>query len=431
MEISLSPLQMGDDTLTISAIRDVSERRVIEQRFRALWESAPDGLMISDSGGRIVLVNSEAKRMFGYEESELVGQLIEELVPVRFRARHHDYRMGYLKAPRLRPIVAGRVQFARRKDGAEFPVEISLSPIETDEGTVVMSAIRDITERCNTEARLQQIEELNSELEQSRAALLEQNRLLQTKNRELDEFAYCASHDLQEPLRKLISFGRLLPLDLGGDLPPKAADDLRYIVAAATRMKTLIEGLLELSRAGSSAMQLKRVELDTCVDEAIDILETRIAETSAVIRRDPLGAVQGDPLLLTQLYQNLIGNALKFRRPGEAPQVHITALASASGTVYGVRDHGIGIKLEYVDRIFAPFKRLHGAEEFEGSGVGLAICRRVVERHAGRIWVESEPGVGSHFRFTLAGAVEDASWKPAKVVQPSCCWLKTIPETRS
>ncbi|MBN2307346.1 MAG: cache domain-containing protein [Candidatus Hydrogenedentes bacterium] len=237
-------------------------------------------------------------------------------------------------------------------------------------------------------------------LTQRTQELEQANEELVRKNKDLDEFTYVASHDLQEPLRKLIAFGKMLPDDLPGELPERARKDLEFIVDAADRMQSLVRDLLNLSRAGRTAFVTERVPLGDCVERALVALAARIEESGAQIEQGVLPDVQGDPRLLTQLYQNLISNAIKFVQ-GAPPRVQITVEDHNGVAVFGVRDNGIGINPEYTEQIFAPFRRLHGRSEYDGSGIGLAICRKVVQRHGGAIWVESEPGVGSHFKFTL------------------------------
>ncbi len=419
VEISLRPLRVGDDNMVIAAIRDVTDRKRLEQGYQALLEAAPDAFVITDQQGLITLVNHQAERIFGYPRSELLGRSVEVLLPDRLRSQHVVHRRGYVESPRVRPMGTGRVLFGRRKSGLEFPVEISLSPLVTPEGTRIIAAIRDVSELRGQKARLQQIEDLNRELMRGRQALEAQNRELEKANRELGEFTYVASHDLQEPLRKLLSFGKLLPMDLGGDLPEKAAQDLAFITDAAARMQALVQDLLSLSRAGRNEMVYGDVSLDACVARALDVLEARVAETSAVVHVDSMGTVRGDETLLTQLFQNLLGNALKFHRPGQAPEVWVGVEETADGRVYSVRDSGIGIKSEYLDRVFAPFKRLHSQTEYEGSGIGLAICRTVVERHGGRIWAESGEGQGACFRFTLGATEERDAWSEESAIQRS------------
>jgi len=229
------------------------------------------------------------------------------------------------------------------------------------------------------------------------------NAKLAHRNEELDEFTYVASHDLQEPLRKLKSFSRLLVSDMGDvQLPERAARDLEFIHQAADRMRCLVQDLLELSRAGRAAMNVRETPLGLCLDAALDQLELQIKERNADIRREPLPTAEVDRTLITQLFQNLIGNAIKFQRGDRRPVVEVTVEDSAGGPIIGVRDRGIGIKPEFAERIFTPFKRLHGRHEYEGTGIGLAVCRKAVARHGGRIWVESAAGEGAHFRFTLS-----------------------------
>ena len=225
---------------------------------------------------------------------------------------------------------------------------------------------------------------------------------LARSNKELEQFAYAASHDLQEPLRKLLAFTDLLRKDLGDHLPERANKDMGFITESARRMRDLVDRTLELSRVGCCAREDERVSLAECSGQAIDMLSVRVAETSAEIARDELPEVRGDRTMLTQVYQNLIGNALKFA--GERrPVIRLTAERTDGHWVLGVKDNGIGIKPDRCEEIFLPFKRLHGRGEYEGTGMGLAICRRCVERHGGLIWVESEPGRGAHFKFTLNG----------------------------
>ncbi|TWT40469.1 Phytochrome-like protein cph1 [Phycisphaerae bacterium RAS1] len=256
------------------------------------------------------------------------------------------------------------------------------------------------------------------------------NEELRRRNLELDEFTYIASHDLQEPLRKLTSFSRLLARDVGAALSPQALKDLDFICEAARRMQALVQDLLELSRTGKTAMKRQTVSLHACADQALEALKARVEETNPDLSRDDLPEVVGDMTMLTQLYQNLIGNALKFRSADRRPSVRLTVEQRDGQRVLGVLDNGIGIKDQYSSQIFAAFKRLHGRDEYEGTGIGLAICRKAVERHGGTIWVESQPGKGSHFRFTL-GNMETAECPDAIDNRPSFCSRTMTPATRS
>jgi signal transduction histidine kinase len=277
----------------------------------------------------------------------------------------------------------------------------------------------------------QQLREYAATTEEACRAMERANDELRRKNQELDEFTFVASHELQEPLRKMTSFSTLLAKDAGGGLSAAARHDLDFITDAAKRMQTLIQDLLSFSRTGRAAMKREHIPLQQCVDRALIGLATRIEDTGASIERDPLPVVCGDPTLLTQLYQNLIGNALKFVPPGRAPHIRLTCEYPEGKPVLGVQDNGIGIKPEYCEQIFAPFKRLHARGEYEGSGIGLSICRKAVERHGGTLWVESQPGEGSHFRFTLDSAQEVNAWESSTANPRSSFLPKMIPAIKS
>jgi two-component system CheB/CheR fusion protein len=363
---------------------DITTQKAQEERYRAVVEVVPTGLLNVDVEGKIVMANAASEQLFGYAREELVGSSIDRLIPSALVAAHRRHVREYFYRPAAQRMAPGRELNAVDRSGREFPVEIALSPVTLADGVFVLASITDITERKAAE-RMR--EKFTSDLK--------------SRNQELDEFTYVASHDLQEPLRKMVAFSKLLASDMGEDLPERAATDLHHIKLSATRMQQLVQDLLALSRAGKSAMKLEQVPLATCVENALDAIKVRIDETQADITWDALPPVVADPTLLTQLLQNLLVNALKFTRPGHPPRVHIAARKTSEGIEVGVRDNGIGIKREYMDQLFTPFKRLHGREEYEGAGIGLAICRKVVERHGGMIWVESEPGAGAHFKFTL------------------------------
>jgi light-regulated signal transduction histidine kinase (bacteriophytochrome) len=274
--------------------------------------------------------------------------------------------------------------FGRRKDGTGFPVEISLSPLGTDSQTLIVSIIRDITSRKQAEKRL-------------RASAAE----LERSNRELEQFAYVASHDLQEPLRMVASYTQLLARRYQGKLDADADEFIEFAVEGARRMQELINDLLTYSRVGSRALELRSVEANRIVDRVIGDLGGAIRDSRASVTRDDLPTVQADPTQLEQLFQNLIANAIKFRRSDVAPQVHVSAKRTRAAWSFEVRDNGIGIEQPYLERIFVLFQRLHSRAEYPGTGIGLAICKRIVERHGGMMTVRSQPGQGTVFEFTL------------------------------
>ncbi len=226
------------------------------------------------------------------------------------------------------------------------------------------------------------------------------NRELAIRNKDLEEFAYVASHDLQEPLRKMISFSDLLRRDLGDAVNEKVQRDIGFIRDSAERMQRLVDDLLALSRASRAPKKREQLGLDECVNTALEALEVRLEERGAVIERDALPEVWGDRTILTQLYQNLISNAVKFNDK-KPPRIRVTAEKTDGRWIFGVADNGIGINSEYASQVFRPFQRLHTSREYEGSGIGLAICQKAVERHGGEIWIEPSPLGGAHFRFSL------------------------------
>ncbi|MCB2181109.1 MAG: hypothetical protein KQH63_03670 [Desulfobulbaceae bacterium] len=260
----------------------------------------------------------------------------------------------------------------------------------------------------NLQKEIEERQKTQQQLKMSLAELEVVNVDLTRKNSELDEFTYVASHDLQEPLRKLVSFSDLLRKDLGDDLPDRAATDLSFITDASLRMQNLVQALLDLSRSGRFELKMEVFPLRHCVEQAIAAVDLRVKETGATIVIDSLPDIYGDAAMLTQVYQNLLGNALKFVS-GNHPEVHITMDTENGQPVFGVKDNGIGIRPEYTRQIFTPFKRLHGRDEYEGAGIGLSICRKIIERHGGVLWVESEYGKGTHFKFTLANRGDESA----------------------
>jgi PAS domain S-box-containing protein len=362
---------------------EIAERVRAHGGFRQLLESAPDAFIIADHHGQIVLINTEAERIFGYPRSELLGRPIEILIPQRFHARHIEHRGEFAVNPRIRPMGSGLELYGLRKDGGEFPVEISLSPLETDEGMLISAAIRDVTERKQSQERLRHYAEQ-----------------LQQSNLDLQQFASVASHDLQEPLRTIATFCDMLHRSYHGRFDAQADQWLTFVMDGARRMQALVQDLLAYSRLESRAQPWETVHCGEVFKKAAANLQSSIEETGATLTCDNLPDVQGEPAQLAQLFQNLLSNAIKFRGP-QPPRIHASAEPSDDVYVFSISDNGLGIDPKHHERIFELFKRLHPADRYPGTGLGLAICRKVVIRHGGRIWVESEPGKGSTFRFTI------------------------------
>ena len=341
-------------------------------------------MVVVNQGGEIVLLNVQAEKQFGYHRDELVGQKVTNIIPEGFAERIIADALRSTADALAQQIGTGIELTARRKDGTEFPIEIMLSPLENAEGTLVTAAIRDITARKAAEADLlNKVQELNR------------------SNEELGQFAYIASHDLQEPLRMVASYTQLLSRRYKGKLDSDADEFIAFAVDGAGRMQRLIQDLLSYSRVSSKGQDLLEISSEDAFQQALVNLRGAIADSGALVTHDPLPAVLADEIQLTQLFQNLVGNAIKYQSPG-IPRVHVSATRNdGKKWIFSVKDNGLGIAPEYFDRIFGMFQRLHKREEFAGTGIGLAICKKIVERHGGNISVESEPGKGSTFSFAL------------------------------
>jgi PAS domain S-box-containing protein len=350
-----------------------------------------------NQGGEIVLLNLQAEKQFGYCRDELVGKNVKSIIPEGFAERLIADALRSVEDALAQQIGTGIELAGRRKDGSAFPLEIMLSPLQSTEGFLVTAAIRDITERKRAEAALAK---RTRELMYSEEALKQKAQELSRSNAELQQFAYVASHDLQEPLRTMASFAQLLQRRYQGKLDASADDFIHFIVDGATRMQGLIQDLLAYSRVGSRGKDFVPTDCTAVFDQAVANLRAAIAESAAVVTRDPLPTVPCDGEQLIQVFQNLIGNSIKFR-DSAAPQVHVAAENRPADWVFSVKDNGIGIDPQYAKQIFEVFQRLHNRTEYPGSGIGLAIAKKIVERHGGHIWVDSQPRQGATFFFTL------------------------------
>jgi PAS domain S-box-containing protein len=503
-----------------------------EQTHRELLEALPDALVVINAVGFIVLVNERTERLFGYRREELLGQPIEILVPERARQEHVEHRRRYFTNPRSRPMGVSLKLFGQRKDGSLFPVEISLSPIHTAQGTLATSVIRDISGRERQEAKFRtlvenipavtfiapldenvpelyvspQIEELlgftqkewvedpvlwhrqlhpddrerwnrqfaptcatgepfreiyrfvakdgravwvhgsarmvrdaegkllflqgvafdvtsikeaevalheakeslrqiNADLErrvrERTEELARSMAELQEKTEELEQFAYVASHDLREPLRTLVNWPQRLAKQYRGRLDEQADDWVNRIINGAERMRRLIDDLSQYARVLRRDRAFAPADCALVVREACANLQAALEEGGARVTLGTLPVVHGNQQQLMLLFQNLIGNAVKFRDPGRPACVEIDSRREGGDWLLWVRDNGIGVEAKYLKRIFGLGERLHSASKYAGTGFGLAICEKIVAGHGGRLWAESEPGQGSTFFFTL------------------------------
>ena len=392
IEIMLSPLESIEGILITAAIRDISVRKdaekhlaQMESRYRGLLEAAPDGMVVVNQGGDIVLLNAQAENQFGYRRDELIGQKVTSIIPEGFAERLIADEARSASEALAQQIGTGIELTGLRKDGSEFPIEIMLSPLESTEGILVTAAIRDITIRKEAEAHLvDKVEQLNR------------------SNSELEQFAYIASHDLQEPLRMVASYTQLLSRRYSGKLDSDADEFIAFAVDGANRMQQLIKDLLSYSRVEKKGHEMRDISSDSALQEALINLRGAIVESGALVTHSPLPEVKANEIQLIQLFQNLISNAIKYQGQG-VPQIHVSAARNgAPKWIFSIQDNGLGIEPQFFEKIFGMFQRLHKRGEFEGTGIGLAICKKIVECHGGSISVESTPGLGSTFHFSLA-----------------------------
>lgn len=388
MSISQSPVRdLGGQVVGFSEIaREIGEKKKAEALFRLAVESNPAVLLMTDRSGQILLANASASEVFGYTQEELLSMGVEALLPSGLSHEHTRLRQDYIRRPGRRQMGAGRDLFARRKDGSEFPVEVALNPLKTADGALVLCVLVDITAR--------------KELELERKRFVEE---LSRSNAELQQFAYVASHDLQEPLRMVSSFCGLIKDRYGDQLDKDGEEFIDFAIDGAQRMQRQISDLLEYSRLNSRPPEMMLVSSQKAVDVALGNLSQAIADSGAKIQVQNMPQVYGNEAQLVRLFQNLLSNAIKFC--GEkTPEIIVSSEERGSDIVFSITDNGIGIERSFHGAVFGIFKRLHSADEYAGTGMGLAICKRIVEQHGGQLWVDSEPGQGSTFSFSLRSA---------------------------
>src|ERR1051326_909216 len=377
VEISLSPLETEEGTMVMSAVRDITARKKAEQKFKDLLESAPDAMVIVNQKGDIVLVNSQAVKLFGWKQEELMGQKIEVLVPQRVRDIHPPHRTNFFDSPKARSMGAGLELNGLRKDGSEFPVEISLSPLETEEGLFVSSAIRDVTERKRFEQTLQDANRLKS------------------------EFLASMSHELRTPLNGILGFSEFLIDEKPGPLNEAQKEYLNDILNSGRHLLQLINDVLDLSKVEAGRMDLfvESFSLTEAIDHAISVVSSLARDKQIEITREmtlEADEVTLDQQRLKQILYNLLSNAVKFT--DERGRVRIAAdTVDADRFRIQVIDNGIGIKKEDMKRLFKEFEQLDSgtSRRYGGTGLGLALTKRLVELQNGVITVESEFGKGT------------------------------------
>ncbi len=364
----------------IGTCTDIEEKKREAEAFAAraaIVEAADDGIIGQDIDGNIVTWNGGARRLYGYSADEVMGRSSAMLIP----ADLPDEMTQILETIRRGETMEHHETVRVRKDGKRLDISFTLSPIKDGQGKItgIAGIERDISKAKQSEAELRR------------------------SNAELEQFAYVASHDLQEPLRAMAGTVQILQRRYQGQLDARADEIIAHAVAAVTRMQTLVSDLLAFSRLARHGDPFAPTDFVMVLQDVCANLEVAIAESGAVITHDALPEVTADASQLRQLLQNLLSNAIKFR--GEHPlQIHVSARREENMWLFSVRDNGPGIEPQYFERIFVIFQRLHTRDEYPGTGIGLAVCRKIVERHGGRIWLESKIDAGSTFHFTIADA---------------------------
>ncbi len=402
--------------------------------FEGLFEFAPDAIIVVNHRGIIVRANKQAERLFGYSPNELFNAHHEILLPERFRKEHMEHRQTYMTDPHIRPMGTGLELYGRKKDGSEFSVDIALGPLKVGEETLVIAVIRDVSERKKAEKSLRRAydelelkvmertlalsitnEELLAEIEERKRTeaqleeykrnlgeqVTERTAELMAVNKELEAFSYSVSHDLRAPLRHLSGFVERLQNQIADHPDEKTHKYMTAIITASRRMDRLINDLLALSHIGRKEMQKRKVNLNALVRGVVQEIQEELKERQIRWEIDNLPDVLGDQSLLRLVIVNLASNAVKFSSSRAQAEIRIGCKDENDKYTCSIADNGVGFDMQYVDRLFGVFQRLHTLAEFEGTGIGLANVQRIIARHGGKVWAEGAVGQGATFYFTL------------------------------
>jgi PAS domain S-box-containing protein len=382
--------------------------------FRGLLESAPDAMVITDEKGIIMMVNAQAENLFGFNRKEMLGKPVELLIPGRFNKAHEKHVRKYVDHPKVRTMGEGMELFGRRKDGSEFSVAVSLSPLHIDgEGINVIAAIRDISKQIEDREAIRRLNEnleqlvqertnelsaLNAELE---TRVLKRTWELEETNKELEAFSYSVSHDLRAPLRSIDGFSNKLVHDYGRMMDEQGKDYFSRVIMASQKMGHLIDDLLKLARLSRVELVLETTDLSALAEAIADDLKNADLKRKAQFSIQQGMIARVDRNLMQIALQNLLDNAWKYSRNNEYTEISFRSFIENDHVIYKISDNGVGFDMKYAEKLFGAFQRLHGAAEFEGTGIGLATVKRIIRRHHGRIWAEGYVNQGASFYFTL------------------------------
>lgn len=355
----------------------IEERETYIRRNEQILDLLPDAVITTDREGHIVRVNNGASNVLGFSREELLTMTVDDLVPERFLEAHHEKRLTYMLNPHTRSLETVGDLSSKHKTLGEVPVEISLSPVTIDKQLMIIATMKDVSRQRRI------LDKLNN------------------SNADLEQFAYIASHDLQEPLRAVTSYIQLINKRYGELFDDTGREFMKFIVDGSTRMKVLINNLLDYSRLTSRPGAFSLVNLGFLVDDVLEDLAVSIKESNAHIDKFELPSMYVDRVQISQVFSNLLVNALKYCKKTEAPHVRIWGREEGKEWIFAVSDNGTGIKTEYFEKIFLLFNRTYSGEKEKGNGMGLAVCKKIIERHGGKIWVESTESLGSTFFFSI------------------------------
>jgi two-component system, LuxR family, sensor kinase FixL len=415
MHLAVSELWLGERRMFTGVARDITQLKQAilrledsEARTRAILETAVDAIITIDERGVVESLNPAAERLFGFANDEIIGQNVNILMPSPYKEEHDAYLSNYLTTGRKKIIGIGREVVGRKKDGSTFPMELAVSEVRLGELRLFTGVVRDISERKQAEEQLRFYA----------AELHERNSALTRSNQELDDYAYIASHDLKEPLRGIHNYATFLVEDYGDKLDEEGRAKLETLQRLSQRMESLINSLLEFSRVGRLDFAMRMTDLNDVLSEVLDSLRFTLQERGIEVRVPrPLPTILCDRVRIGEVFRNLITNAAKYTdKPDKWVEIGygdefrpVTPSLEGDGAgrprpqvAFYVRDNGIGIRDKHFDSIFRIFRRLHGRDKFGGgTGVGLTIVKKIVERHGGQIWIESNYGEGTTFFFTF------------------------------